>query len=74
MNYKDLQETMVRPSQIIANNRPFIAISDAGLQDQMEYLEEEIMSRGGFESMGKLTRGKYDLEREALIDEIAYRN
>lgn len=72
--WKDIQETMVRPSQIISMNRPFMCISDIGLQDQMEYIEEEIASRGGFESMGKLTRGKYELEIAGLLEETAYRN
>jgi hypothetical protein len=75
MNYwRDIEETLVRPSQIISMNRPFMCISDTGLQDQMEYIEEEIASRGGFESMGKLTRGKYELEIAGILEEIAYRN
>jgi len=75
MSYaRDIKESMVRPSQIIAMNRPFMCISDIGLQDQMEYIEEEIASRGGFESMGKITRGKYELEIAGILEELAYRN
>jgi len=74
MNYKDLQETMVRPSQIIGMNRPMMCITDTGLQDQLEYIEEEILSRGGLETMGRVNRGKYELEISGILEEIAYRN
>jgi hypothetical protein len=75
MSYaKDLQETMIDPRQVIMNNRPWFCTSDIELENRLEYIEEEIASRGGYESMGKLTRGKYELEISSLLDEISYRN
>jgi hypothetical protein len=75
MGYQhDLNESMVRPSQIIAMNRPFMCISSIGIHDSLEYLEEEILSRGGYQSMGRVTRGKYELEISGYLEEIAYRN
>lgn len=70
----DINESMVRPSQIIAMNRPLMCISSIGIQDNIEYLEEEIASRGGYQNMGRITRGKYELELSGLLEEIAYRN
>lgn len=63
-----------RPSEIIANNRPYFALSSADLQDQLEYLEEEIESRGGFETMSLLLRTKYLSEIDLIVEEIALRN
>jgi len=72
--YRDLQDTMIDPRQIIKNNRPWFSTSDIELENRLEYIEEEIASRGGYESMGKLTRGKYELEIASLLEEISYRN
>ena len=63
-----------RPSEIISNNRPYIATSSVHLQDQLEYIEEEIESRGGYETMGQALRNKYSAEIDLVIEEIALRN
>lgn len=61
-------------TQIIVNNRPNFCISDAGLQEKMEILFDEMESRGGYDTFGDLLKNKYDAEMDMIIDEVARRN
>lgn len=72
--YKDLNDSMLRPSEIIGMQRPLLAISHKGLQEHLDYLEDEILSRGGLETMSRVTRGTYELEMSGIFEEMSYRN
>jgi len=61
-------------THIINNTRPNFCISDAGLQEKMEIIFDEMESRGGFENLGILLQNKYNAEMDMIIDEVARRN
>ena len=66
--------TIVDSSSIILNERPLIATSDAGLQDYLDYTEERILQRGGFDNLGAMTQQYFQDEINMILSEIANRN
>lgn len=61
-------------THIINNTRPNFCITDAGLQEKMEILFDEMESKGGYDTFGPLLKNKYDAEMDLIIDEVARRN
>lgn len=61
-------------SSIIVNTMPNLATSSSMLNEMLEMIDDEILSKGGYETLGPLLRNKYDAERDIIIDEIARRN
>jgi len=59
---------------LIARTRPFANHTDADLMENLANVQEEIASKGGIDTMGKITRGKYELEIDGILEEMSYRN
>lgn len=66
--------TIVDSTSIILKERPMIATSDAGLQDYLDYVEERILSRGGFDNLGEISQQYFLDEMNMILSEIANRN
>ena len=69
-----LKESMLSPSELIMLTKPFITSTATGIIDQVEYLQEEIESKGGHENMSDEQSYEYDTNISNLMNEIAARN
>jgi len=65
---------MVSPSRFILLTRPNLAISNVAILDNLEYIEEEICSKGGLDNMDPGIAFEIECQIIALLNEQALRN